>query len=116
MSVCTACFDSGIIVDYCNEGITFGVVEAEATYVVDIKHNATGKIQTFYNSESDVDGMLTIVGAKIDPLQGYTITLRGCEVFTICEIEYTCITFSVVNSNADAEDIGVINLIDCIEC
>jgi hypothetical protein len=116
MSVCTACFDSGIIVDYCNEGITFGVVDAEATYVVDIKHNATGKIQTFYNSESDVDGMLTIVGAKIDPLQGYTITLRGCEVFTICEIEYTCITFSVVNSNADAEDVGVINLIDCIEC
>jgi len=116
MSVCTACFDSGIIVDYCNEGITFGMVEAEATYVVDIKHNATGKIQTFYNSESDVDGMLTIVGAKIDPLQGYTITLRGCEVFTICEIEYTCITFSVVNSNADAEDVGVINLIDCIEC
>lgn len=116
MSVCTACFDSGIIVDYCNEGITFGVVEAEATYVVDIKHNATGKVQTFYNSESDVDGMLTIVGAKIDPLQGYTITLRGCEVFTICEIEYSCITFSVVNSNADAEDVGVINLIDCIEC
>lgn len=116
MSVCTACFDSGIIVDYCNEGITFGVVAAEATYVVDIKHNATGKVQTFYNSESDVDGMLTIVGAKIDPLQGYTITLRGCEVFTICEIEYSCITFSVVNSNADAEDVGVINLIDCIEC
>ena len=116
MSVCTACFDSGIIVDYCNEGITFGVVEAEATYVVDIKHNATGKIQTFYNSESDVDGMLTIVGVKIDPLQGYTITLRGCEVFTICEIEYSCITFSVVNSNVDAEDVGVINLIDCIQC
>jgi hypothetical protein len=116
MSVCSNCFDSGIIVDYCNEGITFGVVPADATYVVDIKHNATGKIQTFYGSESDVDGMLTIVGAKIDPLQGYTISLRGCEVFTICEVEYTCITFSVVNSNADAEDVGVINLIDCIEC
>ena len=113
MSVCSPCFDSGIIVDQCASGITFGVVAPETGYQVNIKHNATGRIQSF-PVESDVDGMITISGVKIDPLQGYTISLMSCDIFTICEQEYTCISFSVVNSNIDPGDTGVINLIDCV--
>ena len=113
MSVCSPCFDSGIIVDQCASGITFGVVAPETGYQVNIKHNATGRIQSF-PVESDVDGMITISEIKIDPLQGYTISLMSCDSFTICEQEYTCISFSVVNSNIDPGDTGVINLIDCV--
>ena len=112
MSVCSPCFDSGIIVDQCASGITFGVVAPETGYQVNIKHNATGRIQSF-PVESDGDGMITISEIKIDPLQGYTISLMSCDSFTICEQEYTCISFSVVNSNIDPGDTGVINLIEC---
>ena len=113
MSVCSPCFDSGISVASCNAGISFGVVPAESNYIVTITHNATKRIQQF-NAASDVDGIITIVGAKLDPLQGYTIALH-CDKFTICGIEYDCISFSVVNTDADPEDL-VINLLDCIEC
>jgi hypothetical protein len=115
MSVCSPCYDSGIILDQCASGITFGVVEPETSYQVNIKHNATGRIQSFPVS-SDESGMITISGVKMDALQGYTISLQGCDdTFTICEQQYTCISFSVVNSNIDPGDTGVINLIDC-EC
>ena len=113
MSVCSPCFDSGIIVDQCASAITFGVVTPETSYQVNIRHNATNRIQSF-PVESGVDGMITIVGAKIDALQGYTISLMSCDKFTICEQEYDCISFSVVNSNIDPEDTGTINLIDCV--
>jgi hypothetical protein len=99
MSVCSPCFDSGIIVDQCASGITFGVVTPETGYHVNIKHNATGRIQSF-PVESDESGMITI-------------SLMSCDSFTICEQEYTCISFSVVNSNIDPGDTGVINLIEC---
>jgi hypothetical protein len=115
MSVCSPCFDSGISVAACNGGIQFGYVTPEESYTITLTHNATKRMQTFI-AQSELDGTLMIEGAKIDALQGYTIRLDGCAKFTICEVEYTCITFSVVNSNADAEDVGVINLIDCIEC
>lgn len=115
MSVCSPCFDSGIIVDHCASGITFGYVTPSTGYQVNIRHNATNRIQSF-PTESDATGMLTISGIKIDPLQGYTITLMSCEKFVICEQEYDCISFSVVNSNIDPSETGVINLLDCIEC
>lgn len=112
MSVCSPCYDSGIIVDQCASGLTFGVVTPDTGYQVNIRHNATNRIQSFPVT-SDESGMITISGAKIDALQGYTITLMSCENFTICEQEYTCISFSVVNSNIDPGDTGVINLIEC---
>ena len=112
MSVCSPCFDSGIIVDQCASGITFGVVTPDTGYQVNIRHNATNRIQSFPVT-SDESGMITISQIKIDPLQGYTISLMSCENFTICEQEYTCISFSVVNSNIDPGDTGVINLIEC---
>lgn len=112
MSVCSPCYDSGIIVDQCASGITFGVVTPDTGYQVNIRHNATNRIQSFPVT-SDESGMITISGAKIDALQGYTISLMSCENFTICEQEYTCISFSVVNSNIDPGDTGVINLIEC---
>jgi hypothetical protein len=115
MSVCSTCYDSGISLDYCNAGISFGYVTPETNYVVDIQHNATKKIQTF-PVESDGDGIITLPDVKVDPLQGYTITLRDCATFTICEQEYTCITFSVVNSTADPSDHGVIDLLECAPC
>jgi len=113
MSVCTPCFDSGISVASCNAGIAFGIVTAETEYTVTIRHNATNRIQTF-TATSDIDGVLTIVGAKIDAMQGYTIGLLSCDKFLICETEYDCISFSVVNQ--DVEETEVINLLDCIEC
>ena len=113
MSVCSPCFDSGISVAACNAGIAFGVVPAGANYVVRITHNATKKVQQF-NAESDEDGIITIENAKIDAMQGYTITLQGCEKFTICEVEYDCIAFKV--ANIDIEEPEVINLLECLEC
>jgi hypothetical protein len=112
MSVCSPCFDSGISVAACNAGIAFGVVTPETEYSVTITHNATKKVQSFV-AESDVDGILTIIGAKIDALQGYTIALKNCEKFTICEVEYDCISFSVVNTDEEPE---VINLLECVSC
>jgi TPP-dependent indolepyruvate ferredoxin oxidoreductase alpha subunit len=112
MSVCSPCFDSGISVAACNAGIAFGVVTPETEYTVTITHNATKKVQSFV-VESDVDGILSIEGAKIDALQGYTIGLKNCEKFTICEVEYDCISFSVVNTDEEPE---VINLLECVSC
>jgi hypothetical protein len=115
MSVCSPCFDSGIQVAYCNGGIAFGFVEPETNYTITLKHNATNKLQAF-NAESDIDGLLTITGAKIDNGQGYTIELAGCNKFTICEVEYDCISFSVANIEIISEEPEVINLMECVEC
>ena len=115
MSVCSPCFDSGISVASCNNGIAFGVVTPETEYQVTITHNATKRIQSF-TATSDVDGIITIVGAKVDALQGYTIRLANCGTFNICSTEYDCISFSVVNTDADPEELGIINLLECVEC
>jgi hypothetical protein len=113
MSVCSNCLDAGIIVDACLGSLAFGWVTPDTGYVIDVQHNATRKIQTF-EAISDGDGLLTITGLKVDPLQGYTISLRDCSKFTVCEIEYSCITFAVTNTNYEPE--GVTNLLDCIVC
>ena len=113
MSVCTPCFDAGIIIDACLSSLAFGYVTPETGYIVDVKHNATGKVQTF-EAISDEAGLISISGLKVDPLQGYTISLRDCTNFTICETEYTCISFAVGNTNYEPE--GVTNLLDCTEC
>ncbi len=115
MSVCSPCFDSGISVASCNSGIAFGLVTPETEYQVTITHNATRRIQSF-TATSDEAGVITITGAKLDPLQGYTIGLLNCNKFTICSTEYDCISFSVVNTNADAEELGVVDLMECVEC
>jgi hypothetical protein len=112
MSVCSPCFDSGINVAACNAGISFGVVPAESNYIVTITHNATKRIQQF-NVASDIDGIITITGAKMDALQGYTIRLN-CDQFSICDVLYDCISFSVVNM--DVEEPLIINLLECLEC
>jgi hypothetical protein len=115
MSVCSPCFNSGIQVAYCNGGIAFGFVEPETNYTITVKSNATNKLQVF-NAESDIDGLLTITGAKIDNGQGYTLELAGCNKFTICEVEYDCISFSVSNIEIISEEPEVINLMECVEC
>ena len=115
MSVCTPCFDSGIQVAYCNGGIQFGYVEPETGYTITITHNATNKMQIF-NEASNVDGLITITGAKIDNGQGYTISLLSCEKFTICEVEYDCISFSVANVDVISDEPPVINLMECVVC
>jgi hypothetical protein len=112
MSVCSPCFDSGINVAACNAGISFGVVTPETEYTVTITHNATKRIQSFVVT-SDIDGIITIVGAKIDALQGYTIGLN-CDQFSICDVLYDCISFSVVNMDVDEPQ--TINLLECLEC
>ena len=113
MSVCSPCFDSGISVAACHAGISFGLVTPETEYTVLITHNATKRVQSF-TAESDVEGIITIIGAKIDAMQGYTIALQGCDKFTICEAEYDCISFSV--ANMDIEGPETINLLECVSC
>jgi hypothetical protein len=113
MSVCTPCFDSGISVAACHAGISFGLVTPETEYTVTITHNATKRVQTF-TATSDIDGIITIIGAKVDALQGYTISLKNCDKFTICEVEYDCIAFSVVNMDTDVAE--TINLLECVNC
>jgi len=98
---------------FVNAILAFGYVTPETGYIVDVKHNATGKVQTF-EAISDEAGLISISGLKVDPLQGYTISLRDCTNFTICETEYTCISFAVANTNYEPE--GVTNLLDCTEC
>jgi hypothetical protein len=115
MSVCSPCFDSGIQVAYCNGGIAFGFVEPETNYTITLKSNATNKIQVF-NAESDIDGLLTITGAKIDNGQGYTLELAGCNKLMVCDVEYDCISFSVANIEIVSEEPEVINLMECVEC
>jgi hypothetical protein len=115
MSVCSPCFDSGIQVAYCNGGIAFGFVEPETNYTITLKSNATNKVQVF-NAESDIDGLLTIAGAKIDNGQGYTLELTGCNKFMICGVEYDCISFSVANIEIISEEPEVVNLMECVEC
>jgi|688.fasta_scaffold120559_3 hypothetical protein len=111
MCQCNKCFNSGIIVDYCNNGIKFGSGPINSNLVVDVQHNATKKIQTF-DVVSDEFGMVEITNVKLDSLQGYTITFRNCNKFNICEVEYDCITFKVSNtSNYILEN--PINLIEC---
>jgi hypothetical protein len=113
MSVCSPCFDSGISVAACNAGIAFGVVTPETEYAVLITHNATKRVQSF-TATSDEQGIITIIGAKVDALQGYTISLKNCDKFTICEVEYDCIAFSVVNMDVDEPE--TINLLECVSC
>jgi hypothetical protein len=111
MCDCHKCFNSGIIVDYCNSGIKFGVAPVNFNLVVNVQHNATKKIQTF-DVISDEFGMIEIPNIKLDNMQGYTITLRNCNKFIICEVEYDCITFKVSNtSNYTLET--PINIIEC---
>jgi len=113
MSVCSPCFDSGISVAACNAGIAFGVVTPETEYAVLITHNATKRVQSF-TATSDEQGIITIIGAKIDAMQGYTIALQGCYKFTICEVEYDCIAFKVANIDTDEPE--TINLLECVSC
>jgi hypothetical protein len=114
MSVCTTCFNAGIYIASCNDGLTFGVVEVDTDYKVFIQNNATQRIRIF-PVISDVDGMIEITDVLLDPLQGYTIWVTLDEpnsprvALTIDTIEYTCIDFSVVQTDDSS---GVINLIE----
>ena len=110
MSVCSTCYDAGSYVSNCSLGLTFGVVDADSEFVVSVQHNATKRIQTFA-ATSDEFGMLTIEGVGIDTLQGYQLWVSqdGIRVpVTINATEYTCISFSVANSD---EEPAIVNLI-----
>lgn len=111
MCECHKCYNSGTIVDYCNNGIKFGLVLPLSSYVVNVQHNATKRIQTF-EVISDEFGFINIEAIKLDSMQGYTITLRDCNKFNICEIEYDCIVFKVSNSG-DYQTENPSNLIEC---
>ncbi len=114
MSVCTTCFNAGIYIASCNDGLMFGVAEADTDYKVFIQNNATQRINIF-PVISDEDGMITIIDTNLDPLLGYTLWVTLDEpnsprvVLTIDTIEYTCIDFSVVQTDDSS---GVINLIE----
>lgn len=105
MSICGPCFNSGIYIDSCATGLTFSAVTPETNYLVCIQNDATNQMQTF-EVISDQFGQITIEGIKIDPTLGYTLflTLGATNsekaIIIINEIEYDCISFSIINSDA----------------
>jgi hypothetical protein len=78
---------------------TFGAVEPDTEYFVWVQHNATGNIMMI-EAESDGDGIITIEGLSLDPMQGYTIWVtltagqQTQEDITIDGDIYKCISFS----------------------
>ena len=100
MSVCTPCYNAGNYIDACLGTFSFGTVPADDTeYFVWVQHNATGNIMMI-EAESDGDGIITIEGLTLDPMQGYTIwvtltaTQQTQEDITIDGDIYKCISFS----------------------
>jgi hypothetical protein len=78
---------------------TFGAVEADTAYFVWVQHNATGNIMMI-EADSDGDGIITIEGLSLDPMQGYTVwvTLTASEQvqqdITVDGVIYKCLSFS----------------------
>jgi hypothetical protein len=99
MSVCTPCYNAGNYIDACLGTFTFGAVEPDTEYFVWVQHNATGNIMMI-EAESDGDGIITIEGLSLDPMQGYTIwvTLTAGqqmqEDITVDGDIYKCLSFS----------------------
>jgi hypothetical protein len=99
MSVCTPCYNAGNYIDACLGTFTFGAVEPDTEYFVWVQHNATGNIMMI-EAESDGDGIITIKGLSLDPMQGYTIwvTLTAGqqmqEDITVDGDIYKCLSFS----------------------
>lgn len=99
MSVCTPCYNAGNYIDACLGTFTFGAVEPDSAYFVWVQHNATGNIMMI-EAESDGDGIITIEGLSLDPMQGYTIWVtltagqQTQEDITIDGDIYKCISFS----------------------
>ena len=115
MSVCTSCFNAGIYIANCNDGLTFGTLpDANTDYVVYMQHNGTGRLLSF-EVTSDADSMVLIEPTQLDPLQGYTIWVTEDApnsprvTITIDATEFTCIDFSVVRTD---DSFGVISLVE----
>jgi hypothetical protein len=75
MSVCSNCFEAGLV-DYCSGSIVIGGVPTSSTLNVFIQHNATGLLQSITES-SNSSGYVTIPlgldSVILDPVQGYTL-------------------------------------------
>ena len=99
MSVCTPCYNAGNYIDACLGTFTFGAVEPDTSYFVWVQHNATGNIMMI-EAESDGEGIITIEGLSLDPMQGYTIWVtltagqQTQEDITIDGDIYKCLSFS----------------------
>lgn len=110
MSICTDCYDSGAYIDICATSFLFGTVEPETEYLIMLQSVSTGKIQTF-TAESDEDGVLEILDPKIASNTTYELWVttgatNGQPVpITVDEVEYECITFSVVSTGVEDEDV-----------
>lgn len=106
MSVCSLCYNAGTYIESCASGLTFWTVTPDTSFLVCLQHNATGRVQTF-PATSDEDGIITVEGIEVDALQGYTlfVTLGGVngahETITVDAVEYTCISFSIVQSDTE---------------
>lgn len=108
MSVCTTCYDAGAYVNVCSTGLIFGALEVDTDYVVALQSISTSKIQSFAVT-SDGDGEITIDTPLLSPNTTYEIWVSigninaGEETITIESIEYTCIVFSVMNTDEDGD-------------
>lgn len=103
MSVCSPCYNAGILIGNCSTGVSFSVVNVEETYQVYIENNATGRIQK-YTATSDEFGNLLVEGITIDTGLSYTIWATNNNAndpkasILIQDVTYDCITFSVAKT------------------
>ena len=110
MSLCTDCFDAGAFVNTCSTGLQFGEVEADTSYTVAVESLSTGKIQAF-EVTSDEEGIITVEDVALAQRTTYTLWVTVGSInntpvsLTIDTIEYECITFSVVSTGVEPEDV-----------
>ena len=100
MSVCSPCYNAGILIGDCSTGVSFSVVNVEETFQVYIQNNATGRAEK-YTATSDALGNLLVEGITIDAGLSYTIWGTNNNAndprtpITIGDATYDCITFVV---------------------
>lgn len=100
MSVCTPCYNAGILIGDCSTGVSFSVVNVSETFQVYIENNATGRIQQ-YTAISDAQGNLLVQDITIDAGLSYTMWATNNNAndprtpITIQDATYDCITFVV---------------------
>ena len=103
MSICNDCYDAGSYVDACASSLSFGTVEVSTEYTVAVQSLSTNNIQSF-EVTSSIAGVITIYTVKLSPRTCYDLWVTNGsvnnepEVITIDAIEYTCITFCVIDT------------------
>jgi hypothetical protein len=103
MSICSDCYDAGSYVDACASSLSFGAVDISTEYTVAVQSLSTNKIQSFEVTSSDA-GVITLDTVKLSPRTCYELWVTNGSVnnepepIVISAVEYTCITFCVIDT------------------